>query len=843
MLHLLIAFLLITLSACGGGGGAAPNPNPPPPPAGSEGTLSGPVALTSTGSLPYSGKVAVSGPSYYLISGLEAGAAYSVTFGNVVGPIIPFLYSSDTQSNGQSCFYSSVSTTGSCIVQASSTGTIFITTASYSLSGSSTYSLNVALAADAGQGTPASPVAIASPNSYNGALTSGTSTTTYDPGNSGYYRITGLTAGHRYSVTLTPTSGSADLYVYQNAYSALACSSTMSGTSSDFCSITAKASSMLLQVKAKDQGSFSITYADYGAVAPFVTQGNNAGGEVALVLDAPLVMNNGSVNEGKSYYTLSGLVPGQAYYTYLSYPTDNINLYVYRDSGYAQLACSSTLTDTKDEFCSAAPFANAQLWIAADGSNALANLGSQYAIGVQRVAPGQGSSTQPQTINSGTELPYRVTAGSKAKSYYKISGLAANTTLMATLVTDRLVGGSAPFMSTFPATGFSAFADCITNGENYANCRGTTNSLGELFVTVESASAPGGTAYINIKSIPASQGTAVLPLAKDMVTLVNKFSGQALANTDSYYALTGLTPNTSYYILTSLGSDGASAETKVFNTFTGDLSTQTAVCGNSWSYLNTGCAATSDASGRLWVKIGSWYLKVASYFNIEALPAPVSRGLIGAPLNITGSLPYRSTVGADSTSFYMVTGLTANKEYLFSKYDTSNGEYFSIYNDSAYTSMVCDTSPVNSGRESICRGKPTGTTVYLRVSNTGYLTNGGYHYLDITPVPSAEGSAASPVAIGSTSHSGSVNVGVSYYQANNLAANTTYTVSLTGVSGDPDLYVFNNATMSGAASCRSIKGSNQTELCQASSDSNGKLWIFVDGELSRSGGSYQIQVY
>jgi hypothetical protein len=266
-------------------------------------------------------------------------------------------------------------------------------------------------------------------------------------------------------------------------------------------------------------------------------------------------------------------------------------------------------------------------------------------------------------------------------------------------------------------------------------------------------------------------------------------------------------------------------------------------CSSYWSYLNNGCTATSDASGRLWVDIQSFAVNVGTYFTLEALPAPVSQGLIATPVDITASMPYRATVsgGANGgTSYYKVTGLVANGEYLFSKYDTSAGEYLGVYNDVNLTLPVCPFNLGSTGREAFCRAKPTGSVVYISASNIGSQTAPSYYYLDVVAVPPAEGTAAAPKLVTSGTP-GSVNVGVSYYQAS-LAANTTYTVSLTGVTGDPDLYVFNNAAMTGAASCSSIKGSNLVESCQATSDANGKLWIFVDGELSRSGGRYTINI-
>jgi hypothetical protein len=199
-------------------------------------------------------------------------------------------------------------------------------------------------------------------------------------------------------------------------------------------------------------------------------------------------------------------------------------------------------------------------------------------------------------------------------------------------------------------------------------------------------------------------------------------------------------------------------------------------------------------------------------------------------------MPYRGTVGSDIDSHYMFTGLNAGEEYLFSKMATSTGDYLYIYNDIGYTDRVCYPDYTQS-RDEYCVGTPSGNTVYIQVKNTGYMTRPGYFTLDYAAVPHAEGSGLTPIGIVGASHSGSVNTSVSFYQLS-LAPDTTYNISLTGVSGDPDLYVFNNAAMSGEAQCHSIQGKGQDESCQATSNSDGALWVVVDGSLSQGGGSY-----
>lgn len=847
---LFVLLVTASLAACGGGnggsagGGTSGSTSPAP---GSEGTLASPVLLSATGT--YGGSVSVSGPSYYLFTGLTGGAAYSVTLANITNPVFPNFYSSNTNSNLQNCFYNNSKFTGtaSCIVRASPAGEIFIMV-SDSSTAPSTYTLSTALAVDSGQGLPTAPVTFAFGTTYNGSLTAGVSTAPFDTGNWGYYSLTGLIANHKYSLKLTASAGSAELHVYQGNYSAEAVTGCGLLAAGWGCTVTAGATSLLLQVRPLQPtgaATFTITATDMGAVTPFVAEGA-AGAEVVLKLDDPDVYPttppNGSVDATKSYYTISGLVSGQDYYVNLWLMGDDVDLMVYTDATYTQLACASTNVGQTNEGCIATPASAGQLWIVADGSKAQSNLGSSYILGVKRDAPSQGTSAVPQIVNSVTDLPYRVNWKGGATSYYKVTGLPANTTMMVTSRLDHTWVMDHGNLSTYPASGFGNVPTCRTMNNlptgPYQICDATTDAAGNLYVSLDYGIVPsypvGGTAYINVRPIPVSEGSSTAPLAKNMAT--PKFTGQMDAVTGfSYYALSGLVANASYFILEDFGPDGQSTRMNVYNTFaSGDLTLETPACGRAPPSLSGGCVATADATGRLWVQMGGSLPANASgtYYTLEALPLPVNQGTAAAPVDITGQLPYQMiALLFGGTGYYKITGLTIGSEYYFSEADLYSYATFQVYNDAAMTSLVCSTAG-----KAACRGVSTSGTAYIKVP-------GSNSTFDMTLVPSAEGTPAAPITYitAGVMLPGKVNVGASYYKAT-LAPNTLYTISLNSVVGDPDLHVFNNAAMAGAEACRSIKGQNLAESCQATSDANGNLWIIVDGELSRAGGTYQLKV-
>lgn len=843
----LVLSLSVLLAACGGGGGGGATGGAGggggTPASGSQGTVASPI-LIPAGST-YSGTVSLSGPSYYEYTGLIGGAAYSVTLSNITNSILPIFYSSNTTSNSQTCFFSTVSGTASCIVKASPAGNILIQVTDFSINPTS-YTISAALAVDPGQGLPTAPIAFALGATASGALTAGVSTTTFDTGNSGYYQLTGLTANHQYSITLAASAGSAQLHAYQGSYSMEA----VLGCSGISCTVTSSGTSLLLQVRATDTATYTISAVDNGPVTPYTSQGA-IGTEVALKLDTPdvfsAVLTNGSVNTTKSYYTISGLVPGQRYDTYLSNIQDAVNLYVYTDAAYTKLACSAPYTSlgSTSQRCMATPTAAGQIWIVVDGSTAQTRLGSNFFIGAKRVAQTQGTSTTPVVVNSATDLPFRANWTSGSTSYYKITGLPANTTMMVTSQSDHTWVQDYGNLAVYNGTGFGTMS-CQTQTHApmaYQSCTGTTDASGNLYVSFDTGFFPlypeGGTAYINVKTVPVSEGTSTAPLAK---TLSTPFTGQVASGTGySYYAVTGLAASAPYHILATFGTDGQPASLDVYNTFTsGNLTTETPACSTSWIYLNEGCTATADASGRLWVRMGGWTTDNGSNYTIEALAVPVNKGTSVAPVNITGLMPYRTTVTAAGTDYFMTTGLTVGSEYAFSDNDSSGGDYITVFNDSALTSQVCSTFALPNGRRSnTCRGVSTSGTAYIVV----YGSNASYFTLDMALVPAAAGTAAAPIAYTSQGSllAGTVNVGASYYKVT-LSPNTPYTVTLSTVTGDPDLHVFNAAAMTGAEACSSLKGKNLAETCQATSDANGNLWITVDGQMSKSGGSYQLKV-
>lgn len=821
------------LTACGGGGGGGggaipPGDNNPSDSASTEGTQSSPVAISLAGSLPYAGTVGSSETSYYLLQGLSAGLDYAVTFDNINGSILPLI----TADSSQPCFFAPFFSQNTCIAAASSNGDMLIAVNNdFSASGSS-FRISAVLAAEAGQGTPGSPVAIAAPANYGVSLSAGTSTAAYDPGNSGYYQITGLTPNNRYWVELTGITVGADLYVYQDDFTAEACVDDSYDSSSDrFCALTAKASSILVRVRSDDSGDATLTTTDQGAASIPGAEGS-AGGEIELELDPSFL--NASVDDTGSYYTFKGLVPGQNYQISVSGLTDNADLYVYTDSSYSTLACSSTNAGTNDESCTAVPDAASQLWVMVDGSTALADLGATYWIVGSRITEEQGSAAAQWIIDSNTDLPYRLSSDGTDGSYYKIAGLSAGTDYLVSLKKNS----HSPALEVHSPSGFALYPPCSETdfGDTFRHCLGTTNAAGELFVTSTNGT---GTAYLNVAELPVSEGSPTVPLEKNMGTLGNLFTGEVVEGQPSAYALIGLTPNTPYYVRARFDDNELSAVLSVYNTFAGDLGAESAACIANWSELNNGCTATTDANGKLWLMVGGWGVDVGAHFAVEALSVPTSEGTSIAPVDISTSLPYTSTVGSDSESFYMVTGLYAGSEYLFSLNGNTTGSDLVVYSDSGQANLICIDSS-NSGRDRHCVAAMSTDIAYITVDNTGYQTKPGYASLNVTAVPPAEGTGPAPVEV-TTSHSGSVNVGVSYYRLSSLAVNTSYTVSLTGVTGDPDLYVFNNAGMQGAAQCHSIQGKNRDESCQATSDASGDLWVVVDGTLSEGGGSYLLQ--
>ena len=114
----------------------------------------------------------------------------------------------------------------------------------------------------------------------------------------------------------------------------------------------------------------------------------------------------------------------------------------------------------------------------------------------------------------------------------------------------------------------------------------------------------------------------------------------------------------------------------------------------------------------------------------------------------------------------------------------------------------------------------------------------------------SEGSADSPInagdaTAGAVSYEGEVGTSESYYSLG-VAAGTTYTISLTGLSDNADLYVYDsdstgalNQFRNGTLLCSSTESDDGDESCDATPTGD-TLYIVVDGSNTESGATFTL---
>lgn len=822
----LLAVVLI-LSACGGGGGGSdPDPDPDPDP---NPDVVNSITLNYSSSFPYSGSITLTdlGSSLsksYKITGLTQGQEYTISLGLNDSASFTAYELSDFTSSISGCIYAD-----SCNVLPDANGNVYIKVYYSTYTGSLTTSYTISMSVLANfDGSPNTPVAIA---------TSSTHTSTALVNLSGYYQFTGLTPGNYYQVTAATTAGtSVSLYVYQDQFSSLACSSIGSyyWTGSDEnCNFTAAGSSIWVRVKGVVEGDFTLSIIDNGlppASFTYTAEGD-IGSEVELTLDQSSL--NHSVDYDASYYHIAGLTSGQQYRVYLDWISGgNVDLFVYADSGYSNLACSSTNLEQVIEKCLAIAPASGELWIKVDGSLAHQYLGADYDLmGVTTYYPNEGTSAdRVQLTYSGTNPLHSGTVDTN--SYYQVNGLVAGQSYVVDVtnilrsLTEFTVGGANP-------VGFFT-ADCEVQSwdlnQTSLTCIVEAKSDGTVTIRAEhvysSGDFSGSTFDLSVSlSAHQSEGSSSAPVNLALDSLQLPYTG-SIGGAPSYYAITGLTPDQVYTIT----MDGTPSHG--LNVYTDSYTTSE--CNKPYTDSGSITQCTVRAlSDMLWVRIGD--TNVGGAFTLNAIHAPYqSEGSVVTPIQIalaadpTQIASRQSKVSIDS-SYYQFTGLTIGESYVIAmrNNDSSYNHAIYVYDDVALfggTNYVC--SSLNIGinwGDGYCAVTATDTSLWVMVEGDAQASGAGYD-LSIQLQPVTEALSLDYSVTGTFPRTGSAdNSTNSTYTVTGLALNELYEITLSNTTDSASL-------------------SYCTAPCIELSDGSGQLNITVNSSSSLYGAFYTLGV-
>jgi hypothetical protein len=194
-------------------------------------------------------------------------------------------------------------------------------------------------------------------------------------------------------------------------------------------------------------------------------------------------------------------------------------------------------------------------------------------------------------------------------------------------------------------------------------------------------------------------------------------------------------------------------------------------------------------------------------------------------------------------SFYRVTGLNAGEVYTLTLSDATDrveARYMGLGQDLAVPYPDCQVT--GSGPTLTCAGHAASDgSLEIMVDGNRTVDGAGYT-LDVTPggIPN-EGFWTSYLDITTDlPHSGSVHFGSSWYKVTGLETDRAYTVSLTGLSQDVELWVYALEQLQSHL-CNSSTSGLTDEACDATPP-NGELYIDVRYFGAPSGATFNLDV-
>lgn len=799
--------MILILTGCGGGGGGGGTPGPVVEPPVQAGEKTNPIALTYPGSFPHGDSIAIDDlGKYYKISGLVPGQDYKLTISSSDSIRINVYDYADYTSN-------SCKSLSGCVIGANSDGEAFVEVELYYPTETKTaYSFTLGISDTNFEGSINSPVDVTSTMPYSNTMPADLS---------GYYRISGLTPGNRYSFSLVLPSGSdSDLFAYQDGFVSQACSSTYTTNGSDeLCSFTAASDSAWIKIRGNEGGAFELTMTDNGLGRSYTSSGS-IGGEVELTLSSA---SSSEVDYTASYYHISGLDSAKQYRTVVE-PTwydDNVDIYVYSDASYSNQLCSATSVEPKTEVCLSGTSASGELWIKVDGSVAHNELGQDYSIRVDTYYPNEGSSSDRVQLSFGAGNILH-TGTVDTKSYYQINGLVAGQSyvvdikLIDNTLTDFTVAGANP------QGYFTADCEGSVSGE-LLTCIAEAKSDGTLGVIVENDYLYTGAGFEMSVSLSTyqSEGTSDAPLNLAFGSVDLPHSG-TIGGAPSYYVITGLTIDQAY----TISMNGVPAHGLKVYTAGADVPSAPACIVSYPDSTGYSQCTVRALTNSLWVMVEDNYLGGA--FTLDAVHSPYqAEGSLATPQDIAlGADPKQgvtrqSTVSVDA-SYYKLTGLTIGETYAVAirNFDGAYSHYPYVYDNAAafgsttYGDYVCRQFVSSTSTEDYCLVTASDTSLWLMVAgNTS--SSGAMYDINVRLKPETEAVTLDYSVGGTFPRASSVGLTDSTYTITGLETDELYEVSLSTMTDDVDI-----------SSCSTNDGLT-AELCVMKADASGEISVTV----------------
>lgn len=654
---------------------------------------------------------------------------------------------------------------------------------------------------------------------YTGTVSTGVS----------YYQVSGFSPSTKYYVYIHEVTNDVALTTSSSVYFFSWCSSDRSGTLSEVCDAISDASGNIFF---KVSGGSTTDGASYKV--SILSEPINEGSLAVPNAITGLLPYSGTVaNSGSSYYEVGGLVAGQNYSVLLTNMlfTASLETYPHRNmysSATTAPVCSSNSAGWDDESCIQTANFEGKIYIkVVDQSPGFDFEGSFFTISVTSVT-GTGTTFEgygdaPVELIS---LPY-ISSTFSFDSFYKASGLTPGQRYEVHFknvsALDDGTGLSGAYIQAHPATdigGSSCTKYASASFNTFSDwCVATASDSGNIYINVYSAYNKVTSYELDIATAPVAEGSVATPKAISM-----PYDGQ-VDDTNSYYIVSGLTPNWNYEVVHS-------NETRAV-------------------YLNTGSSTASllsystgktNALGELYIRVSS-SSSDGSRFSLDLAAANNPEGSIASPVDIsaaTEGVPHSGQVD-DTSSYYILTGLVPGKYYMTHMNGVVIGTGgITLYSNPAFdfASKICSVSGIYPEEEGTCLAPATASgELYVQIDAGWDITGSTYNIWTVESLISHEGLAGVPMDItgginaGSTvTHAGQVttfNNNASYYKLVLNSGPANYTVSLANMTGNVDLEVWNAITGS-TDSCLSKRDHLLEESCVIQSETVGGAIKTVD---------------
>lgn len=806
----LLFLLPLLLAACGGGGsgsgsgGDSNNDNP---------DITGNSTI-NVGTTPAN---VAAGVTNIVVTGLTPTTLYNVWVHDVSTDVAVTTYA-DSGYLVSTCSSDNAGVvTEECSTASDADGKIYI---KISAAESATYSITVR-SIPVNEGAVATPVALSVSTDYAGQVGIGTS----------YYKLTGLTPGLVYNVSMTSVLVDADLTVSMlNDFSQL-CLSENAGELDESCLIPANFKGEIYI--STSSGGFG-SYYTLNVTATTATENIFEGFSDEPIDTTGMLPYSGTVNYANSYYMFTGLTPGVRYEVRITDNTVNTQIYFYDNPEFLGSSCDLNygFDVIPERLCVATAPASGNLYLMIPY---FGTPGGTYTVDIGLAPVAEGTVDVPKEIPA-ISMPYDGQVDT-TNSYYVITGLTADYVYEVQMngathqYTDMWVGDS---LST------------INQGCDICTLR--SNASGEIFVRIDGTSTDnenndlGAWFTLAFGNPEHAEGSVASPVV--IPSDGTKYAGQ-VDDRVSYYTTSGLVPGKYYQIYqTNDEFENPGVFSYTDNTYAST---------NCYSLPGI-CLAPADASGNLHIAIHGPDVYGVSY-DLWIQPSPYSfDGTMGAPLDITGDLVTLGTASVhqgsvsyysagSGTSYYMLTGLPGSTNYSIVASELTDDISLEVYSDAGFTSQLCTSSRRGTITEQCdvvsgpVGGAVKSVSLYIKVIYDELAHSDQWDGANFTLTASqggtpliSEGAVNTPVDITSAlPYTGAVRKSAkSFYKITGLDPAQMYVMKLSHDKVSMDLSTWTDASYS-SVSCREGYAVDSQQVLGCLPTSAGELYIQVQG--------------